>query len=200
MPGELVRLSEDEIVILISNLPESKDELILGHMRLAKYLVKKISRRWHNANRNDLLGAAILALVDYVNRLATGEKLMVDGNISRLLARVMINAMQTELCNSTLIRIPARTLFRRVSQNQTARINCRELLDNQYTINTDIEEIDQLEEVRSILKNDLEHEVFDLRYQGLSDTEIGDVLGMNPRSVFRIREDIGKRYLESTDE
>lgn len=204
MHEELVRLSEEQIAILISNLPASRDELILGHLRLAKYLANRVRRRY-GGDSADLLGAATLKLIECVDRLVSGEKVMLDGNISRWLACRMLGAVRTEVCNRALIRIPAPTLFRRAAKGETLKLKCQELSDtllghHPVQKNPDIEEFDRLEEVRSILKSDLEHKVFDLRYQGLSDNEIGDLLGMNPRSIFRIRSEIGKRFSESIDE
>lgn len=206
MPKELVRLSNEEIAILISNLPNkaARDELITGHLRLAKHLACKTYRRY-GGEKNDLLGAATLKLVECVDRLVSGEKVMLDGNISRWLACRMIGAIKTELYNRAVIRIPASTSFRRAAKGEAVKLKYQELSDSTLghaliQNNSDIEEYDRLEEARSILKSDLEHRVFDLRYQGLSDNEIGDLLGMNPRSILRIRSEIGKRFSESKDE
>lgn len=206
MRDTLVRLSEERIAILISKLPdkEARDELVVGHLRLGKYLVGRV-RRQYGGDSGDLLGAATLTLIKCVDRLASGDKVLSDGNISRWLTIEMIGAMRAEICNSALVRIPKATLLRHVAAGSRMGMTRLDLTDavlgsvsnpKRYE-DQDRAEMERLDRVKSILKTDLEHKVFDLRYQGLSDTEIGDLIGMNPRSVFRIREDIGKRFMES---
>ncbi len=194
MPKDLDRLSEEEVAILISKLPDSKDELIMGHLRLAKYLVRRTRQRY-GGDSGDLLGAATLALVKCVDRLIKGEK---DGNISRWLVCCMVGAIRNEICNRSVIQIPKTTLFRRAANGEAVRLKCQEFTDLGCT-SPDIDEIDRLDEVHSVLKSDLEHKVFDLRYQGLSDTEIGDVLGLSTRTIFNVRSTIGKHFLENTN-
>lgn len=191
-----VRLSADEIAFLVSKLPDkdARDKLITGHLRLAKHLVKRV----HSfSNRDDLLGAAMLTLVRCVKRLASGEKVISDGNISRWLAKRMLGAIRHETCNNNVVTIHASTIFR---HGESVSLKRHEKSIDSIGSNNQFDEYDRLEEVRSILNSSLEHKVFDLRYQGLNDLEIGDLLGISRRAVFGIRHEIGKRFLEMRSE
>lgn len=198
MRDTLVRLSDERIAILISRLPDSKEELITGHIRLGKFLVSRARRRF-GGSADDLLGAAMLTLTRCVERLASGEKVVPDGNIGRWLAHRMWGAIRKEVCDRSVIRICASTIFEHAAKGTPIKLKRQEQNLEMISKDQSTAEVDLLDQARSILKTDLEHRIFDLRYQGLSDVEIGHLLGMSPRSVYRIREDIGKRFLEIND-
>lgn len=196
-----VRLSDERIAILISNLPDpaAKEELITGHLRLGKHLVKCVRRRY-GGDGDDLMGAAMLALVTCIERVASGDKVLVDGNISKWIARRMIGEMMEVACNAG---IGHRTTIARHTAKDKPFLKRQEKSVESYEFfdRADfIEEVDRIDEVRSILKCDLERQVFDLRYQGRSDVEIADLLKLSVRTIYNVREAIGKRFLEINNE
>jgi DNA-directed RNA polymerase specialized sigma subunit len=191
-----VRLSDAQIAILISKLPGSRDELITGHLRLLKYLVSR-SRRLYGGDSGDLVSAATFALVKGVERVARGEKVLTDGNITGYLHKRMWGAIRNEQCNKSVFGPSVRTLFRKSAKGEPNDLKRNpDYSDVGGRLDPAITEMENLEFTRSLLKTDLEYRVFELRYQGLSDAEIGDMLNMSARSVYRIRYEIGKRFLE----
>lgn len=192
-----VRLSEDQIAILISKLPESRDELITGHLRLLKYLVSR-ARRIYGGNAQDLMSAATFALVKGVERVARGEKVLTNGKITGWLLKRIWGAIRDEQCHGSSVFGPSvRELFRKSAKGEPNELK-RKPDFNGVSGNLDpaMTEMENLEFTRRLLKSDLEHRIFDLRYQGYNDVEIGEVLNMSARSIHRIREEIGKRFLE----
>jgi RNA polymerase sigma factor (sigma-70 family) len=196
-----VRLSDERIAILISNLPDpaAKEELITGHLRLGKHLVK-CARRRYGGDGDDMLSAAMLGLVRCIERLASGEKVLEDGNISRWVARRMMGEIRNAACNSP-IGHPS-TIFRHATKDkpilkrQEKSVESYDFFDRADFV----EEVDRLDEIRSILKTDTERSVFDLRYQGRSDVEIANLLKLSVRTIYNVREAIGKRFLEINNE
>lgn len=177
-------------------------------LRLVSSLVTNFA---HPARTPDLLGAALLALVESVHRAATNLK---DDNIIPYITANVLRRIKDEINNDHSVRIPGRTL--RELNAKGIRIGLfehRQQAADLYEINVvhrgnhsvaigyhpveakpEYAPLEFTEILEKIVTNDIEREVMNLRAESYTYEEIAKQLNMSEGKVYGINDKLKTKF------
>jgi RNA polymerase sigma factor (sigma-70 family) len=203
------KLEENRLTELVKELragnAEPSHEIIMGHIRLAMALV---SKKANKRQADDLVGEALLRLVDIVDKCrGPNSRLNVDV-ITPFIAQHIRYALRKYITRDFVMYIPDRTLRLKAAKGQIVLLPH---MASGFFIKED-EESPKLSlfmmpvakqeepsaEFKEILNlaicSEQERRVITLRANNYSHTEIAPILGLSIRRIGQINEDVEKRF------
>ena len=173
----------------------------MGHLRLAMQIVGRYLYRLKSERLADVLvSAALEGVIDAIHRVSTGDGLTHD-NLRGYVTDYIHQFVSKALEDSSSIRVPGRTLRDdKVLGRKTvkpSRVGWDDpSLTAKITQPCDPDDIEIKEIVAKACQSDLERQIVARRQEGMSDTEIGEELELGRTSVFLIRKQVERRFLE----
>lgn len=196
---------------LLAGDPVARERMIVGHVWLAQVLTVRVLRKYRISQTwyNDFFGQAYLLLVKYVDRIATGKKVLKNGNIRGYLSFKIQRDLPEYVVNCDVVGIPARTVRdhhqkgKAVNFERTVHMtnSLVDVCDDKTTRpGADIE----YQELKLILGKvvryeEVEQKIVQMREDGKTDEEIGLVVGLSKARVGQIRADIGVRLKQQLE-
>jgi len=154
-------------------------QLILVHTKTALAAASYFGA-FRPAVIDDLIGEAMLELVRSVKNAKNKLK---DNNLTAWVAFHVNRKLKQFLLEDCTIRTPWK------SGESLKRHQCPDLEDR--PIKSDLED-----SVRKILLDEIDSQIFSLRYDGYSDVEISSLLNLTPRRIGQRRQEMQKRFLK----
>ncbi len=182
-------------------------ELIMAHLHMVAAMAGDNSKR---RNREDVMGVAMLALVDAVERAQTA---LVDNNITPYITAVVKDQIKEFVATDRAVGMPART-FRHKIANGTLKFNDRdepiglpstlsiqdELVNHHgYTVPAATPEFlspEFKEAMQLAITNGTERTVIDLCAEGYRYTDMETALGLKKSQIGNILHDVEERFFK----
>lgn len=194
--------TDEEVLEMISKLPETRQELILNRMPLAYLIAGNYATKFPN-KRDDILGGALLGVVYAVDRLCNERHPEPLKYISICIQRMI----SSELNKTRMILGSRRLKERRIKIVSTTnhRSNIRKyrsMLDSDIIYQTAFTKFSKTswleiqEIIQKIAQDDIDLEIMEMKSQGYKDVEICEKLSMTTMQVFRRRQKIKERFQE----
>lgn len=192
LPEQMSDERKNELIAqLLSGDLSVIEELVRGHIRLAIHIAGQYAINAKNKS-HDLVSEAILATVIACHIIASGE-LPADTNYPGYIIVKIHSYLSEYLANDHLIPVPRTTLRAAKAKGEVITVPTRDCsqFDKEYNHLTTFEIKDVLD---TIIKNDLEQQIIQLRSQSMVDREIADVLKMSISKIAAIRADVEERF------
>lgn len=167
------------------------EELVRGHLRLAIHIAGQYAAYTKN-KAHDLVSEAILAIIIACHAIADGE-VTDDTNYPGYIIVQIHSRLSRYLEKDHLIPVPRATVRLKKSQGEVLKAPTREHseFDKEYSHLTTFEIKDVLD---TVIRNDLERQIIDLRSQSMVDREIADVLKISVSKIAAIRAAVEERF------
>lgn len=197
-------MTEDEIPALLACLrtgdANATERVILGHVRLAMQIVGRYLHRLKSDRLSDLLvSAALEGIIDAVHRVSAGS--MEHDNLSGYVTDYIHRYVSRALEDVPTVRVPRTTQQSARYRGETVRRPSRVGFDDPDLLrrtakHDDINDFEIKEIIDKIIQSDLERRILELRQEGQTDAEIATALSLSKTSVFLIRKQVERRFLE----
>ena len=171
-------LSEEEKQLALKN--KNWNYLIEGHMRLGCSIAGRYVR--FGGDSDEMVGAAMLGIVRAVDKIKDGQ--LKHDNITGYIVHYIHQECSEVLRKDTAVPTP-----RKKEKKQIVQLN--DALDCCYD---DFNIIDFEDALESIIENDEERLIVELRKQGYADEVIAEKLSIDRNKVTRTRYCLAKRY------
>lgn len=161
---------------------EAKNELILGHIRLAISIVDRYIVNFSCRYLDDELDdAAIEGVVVAVNRIEQGH--MKHDNATGYIVKFIHNYVSNCLRKSRVVPAPRGHLYKK-------GVPIRE-----ETVTSDSETLSEIRDlINCSIRNKKERRVVDLKIAGHTDKEVAKIMDISQVTVFRIRQTLETRF------
>lgn len=202
------KISENDLILLLKNIRENTDvkesiqKIILGHMRLALTISGRYLTQYNCKQlSNDLDGSALLGLTVGANRLTTIK----HDNVTGFLVLYIHNYITDYIHKSAIVYTPRgknristlsfddpKVVFEPFKSNRSKRKNC--LMDTSSDVI--LKSVNAEELLEELTQNAQERRMAVLKISGFSLSEIAEILGVSLSQIYLIRKRIGERYNE----
>lgn len=190
-PPQIEKERCSELVVKLKAGDKSvTNELILGHLRLAIYIAGIYSRLSPKRKR-DLLCEAYLALVEATNK--ADKDWHVNVEYTRYIAFTIHRACVNYYYADRLIRIPQTT--RCLHKIKDKKILTEQELPNRINVSP-LSVMILNEKLNESITTERERIVIDLKKQGYTQREVGEILGLDQTSISKTISHVEKRFFK----
>lgn len=182
-----------------TNGSEYRNQLILSNQALVETIVQEVIGRYGIRHyHDDLLGAGLLGLTKACDRISERPE---EIPVSVWLRRQIKAEIQTEVSYMFLIRVPDRSLRRKKDAiKMPKRVAFADRRQLKGLMNEGLREFEDREAVERFLYNETERTIIRKRFEGYSDPEISEAIGVSVQTVNRIRHEIARRFENESTE
>ena len=189
---------------LVAGVPGVKEKLILGNTWLAEVWAIRTCKK-HRVSEShypDFIGQGYLILVKSIDRLASGEKTLKDGNLRGYLAQRLRNLLPCYLSSMDVVSVDYSTIKRwRAAGKNKKRERTVNFTKTVIDICKTGERADaglNLADIQSLIRKVVQHDpvsqrLVELRIEGKTDAEIGAELGYTQQGISILRSKIAAR-------
>lgn len=172
---------------------EAKNELILGHVRLAVSIVDRyIGNFGCKFLDEELDDAAIVGIVVAVNRIEQGH--LKHDNVTGYIVMFIHNHVSSYLRKSFIVPMPRGHPYKRNISIHSSR-NDRDKNYDPWARDTNPGALLEVKDlIDCSIRNEQERRVVDLKIAGYTDKEVAKIMDMAQVTVFRIRQTLKTRF------
>ncbi len=188
--ADLSICTDEEKLELLKKVREGNkvaiERMILSHVALSISIVNRyIGVGTLKYLANDLDSAAMIGIVFAVNRVAEGKMANHD-NITGYIVKNVHSSIIKAIQHSDTIYVPRR--------QQNKIVECLYASIPRKDSQLSIQQLEIWDLIDSLTDDDLEMGILKLKSEGRTDTEVGELVGLNRLQVLRIRSDLFRRY------
>jgi DNA-directed RNA polymerase specialized sigma subunit len=196
-------ITQDRLAALIPKINEREayNEVIVGHVRLSMQIVGRYLRKLGSDRlAEDLVSAAYEGIVDAVDRISKGN--LKHDNATAYIVEYIHWHISKVLEKRKIVYVPQSTIRdnrkagKSVSKPHQIDFSDPSIERRLSVRKMALPDFEIAEIVDKITTSDTERRILELRREGHVDAEIAETLGLAKTSVFIIRKDIEKRFLE----
>jgi hypothetical protein len=192
LPNEIdEELLERRVISLRLGDMSQVNPISIQLMRLVMSLVANFA---HPKRTPDLIGVALLTLVESVRSAATKLE---DNNIIPWVSAHVNRRLKDYIQNDHIIRIPARTL--RASKTGDVVLYKNQKDSNSVQSRPDRPSIECIEILNRVVKSDLEKLYVEMRSQGSILQTIADAAGVSIGSIHKLKMELRERFYAEYD-